>query len=99
MDLYALGRMFRKFKDGTYPRKIIIYAGNAHIKKYLNFIIGKDQLSGMEHEILFKREIQIRDNEANKCMKIKNIDSERVLHFMGKKMWNVNSNTYIFVDE
>ena len=97
MDLYTLGRMFRKFKDCTYPRKIIIYAGNAHIKKYLNFIIGNDQLNGIKHEILFKQEIQIYNNEENKCMIIP-IDSDKLLHFMKKKIWDVTSNKYIFID-
>lgn len=34
MDMYALGRMFRSFKDGTRPERIVVYAGDHHIRNY-----------------------------------------------------------------
>ena len=34
MDMYALGRMLRKFKGAERPSRIIVYAGDAHIQNY-----------------------------------------------------------------
>lgn len=34
MDMYALGRMLRSFKDGTRPERIVVYAGDHHIRNY-----------------------------------------------------------------
>lgn len=34
MDMYALGRMFRSFKDGAKPERIVVYAGDHHIRNY-----------------------------------------------------------------
>lgn len=38
MDSYMLGRVFRKFQDGTEPENIIIAAGNAHVQRYKDFL-------------------------------------------------------------
>lgn len=38
MDSYMLGRVFRKFQDGTEPENIIIAAGNAHVRRYRDFL-------------------------------------------------------------
>ena len=85
MDLYALGRIFRKFVHGEYPRKIIIYAGETHIKRYVNFITGADGLTGFPHEIIFSHGEQMYQDDPNKCILVTQ-DSDQVLHFMGEKM-------------
>nr|QBK88937.1 MAG: hypothetical protein LCMiAC02_00300 [Mimivirus LCMiAC02] len=38
MDLYIMGRIFREFRDGTYPKNIMVFAGDAHIDNYVKFI-------------------------------------------------------------
>lgn len=39
MDLYTIARIMRKFKDGTYPKDIIIIAGNKHIEHIMKTFI------------------------------------------------------------
>jgi hypothetical protein len=39
MDMYALGRMFRSFKDGSRPERVVVYAGDHHIRNYESCMI------------------------------------------------------------
>ena len=44
MDMYALGRMLRTFKDAPRPERVIVYAGDHHVQNYescLKFMGGK----------------------------------------------------------
>lgn len=38
MDMYTLGRIFKKNKYGEYTKKIIVYAGGLHIENYQLFL-------------------------------------------------------------
>jgi hypothetical protein len=47
MDMYLLGRIFRKFKNGKSPENIIIYSGDAHSCIYRKILdkLGFEQLN------------------------------------------------------
>ena len=56
MDAYAIGRMFRSFRDAEDPKYIMVYAGAAHTKSYEKFfkylglqLVGKN-VSDLEGE-------------------------------------------------
>ena len=56
MDAYAIGRMFRSFRDTEDPKYIMVYAGAAHTKSYEKFfkylglrLVGKN-VSDLEGE-------------------------------------------------
>ncbi len=38
MDLYLMARVFRVFADGTQPENVIIYAGQGHTDRYVEFL-------------------------------------------------------------
>ena len=90
--------MFRKFKDGTYPQKIMIYAGDFHIRRYMDFITGKKYMDGIEHKILFSQEIQQRDYLTSKCIEVKDIDPEKILQLLAKpKKYNNKPFIYRYI--
>ena len=75
-EIYTLGRMFRKFSDNTYPKNIIVYMGDLHIKNYIEFI-----KNNLEPEIIFeKSEEYLENNYPNKCINIPK-DNDDILDF------------------
>jgi hypothetical protein len=38
MDVYILARIFREFKGGESPTKVIVYTGNAHTDMYIKLL-------------------------------------------------------------
>lgn len=72
MDIYTLGRMFRKFKDGTEPENIVIYAGDKHIRNYSQFIEAKLGVIS-----IFK---QPKTKEESKCI-IVSKEEEEIMNF------------------
>jgi hypothetical protein len=71
IDWYTLARIYKKVENLKFvfqpsePRNIIIYAGNNHIKNYLDFFQSKDY-------VLVESEIQ-KDIHKNRCLDMKNI--------------------------
>lgn len=63
MDLYVLGRVFRRFRDGTRPRHMILYVGEFHAKKYRKIFhdFGGDQLFPRDRRQSFSKSVIPRD--------------------------------------
>ena len=72
MDLYLLSRVFRSFDQELYnSTNIIIYAGNDHIKNYINILKNLN----FEEKYIFNSS----DSDNYACLKVKDFDMKYFL--------------------
>lgn len=74
MDVYLLARMFRKYSDGSQAERIVVFAGDEHVKVYRDFLTS---LNKGESYYPQKK----KDGGENKCIHVDNYSSNDIITF------------------